>query len=297
LSRWRKFDTQNNGIFAEILIHKNMQKKVVIITGVSSGIGRETVVFLNKHGYAVYGGARRVEKLKELELQGVKTLPLDVTDAGSAENFVNEVAKAEGKIDVLINNAGYGEYGAVEDVTLENAHNQLEVNLFGLARMIKLVLPTMRAQKSGKIINISSIGGKMATPMGGWYHASKFAVEGLSDSLRLEVKQFGIDVVVVEPGGIETEWGGIAADTAVKASGNSAYKNFANTVQAFGTSGKAPKPIVIAELIKKIIEKKHPKARYAKGFMAKPILFFRKYLSDRMFDKIISMTLNSFKKQ
>jgi short-subunit dehydrogenase len=153
----------------------------------------------------------------------------------------------------------------------------------------------MRAQKSGKIINISSIGGKMATPMGGWYHASKFAVEGLSDSLRLEVKQFGIDVVVVEPGGIETEWGGIAADTAAKASGNSAYKHFADTVQAFGTSGKAPKPIVIAELINKIIEKKKPKSRYAKGFMAKPILFFRKYLSDRMFDKIIEMTMSRFK--
>ncbi|MDR0874559.1 MAG: SDR family NAD(P)-dependent oxidoreductase, partial [Prevotellaceae bacterium] len=158
-----------------------MEKKTVIITGASSGIGRETALFLVKCGYRVYGGARRVEKLKELELQGVKTLPLDVTDAVSAENFVNEVAKAEGRIDVLINNAGYGEYGAVEDVTIENAHNQLEVNLFGLARMIKLVLPSMRAQKSGKIINISSIGGKMATPMGGWYHASKFAVEGLSD--------------------------------------------------------------------------------------------------------------------
>jgi short-subunit dehydrogenase len=272
-------------------------KKVIIITGASSGIGRETAIFLAQNGYVVYGGARRVEKLKELETSGVKTLALDVTDESSVENFVAEVLKNEDKIDVLINNAGYGEYGAVEDVTIENAKKQMEVNLFGLARMTKAVLPTMRAQKSGKIVNISSIGGKMATPMGGWYHASKFAVEGLSDSLRLEVKQFSIDVVVVEPGGIETEWGGIAASTAAKASGSadSAYKKFADVVQAFGASDKAPKPIVIAELIKKIIEKKHPKARYVKGFGAKPILFFRKYFSDRIFDKIIEMTLKQFK--
>jgi short-subunit dehydrogenase len=272
-----------------------MKNRTVIITGASSGIGRETALFLTKCGYRVYGGARRIEKLKELELKDVKTLPLDVTNAASAENFVNEVVKAEGRIDVLINNAGYGEYGAIEDVTLENAKNQLDVNLFGLARMTKLVLPYMRSQKSGKIINISSIGGKMATPMGGWYHASKFAVEGLSDSLRQEVKQFGIDVVVVEPGGIETEWGGIAANTAVKASGNSVYKKFADIVSVFSASGKAPKPIVIAELIKKIIEAKKPKTRYVKGFMAKPILFLKKYLNDRMFDKIIEIVLSQFK--
>jgi short-subunit dehydrogenase len=275
-----------------MLIQKmKMEKKIVIITGVSSGIGKATAHLLAKNNYTVYGGARRVEKLKEIERQDIKTIPLDVTDQASAENFVSEVLKNEGKIDVLINNAGYGEYGAVEDVTLDNAQKQLDVNLLGLARMTKLVLPTMREQGSGKIINISSIGGKMATPMGGWYHASKFAVEGLSDSLRLEVKQFGIDVVVVEPGGVETEWGGIAASTGIKASGNSVYKKYAGIMSAMSSSGKAPGPVVIAEVIKRIIEKKRPKARYVKGFMAKPILFFKRCLSDRMFDKIILITL------
>lgn len=273
-----------------------MNSKVIVITGVSSGIGRETALYLAKRGYTVYGGARRVEKLKELDRQGAKTSVLDVTDENSVTDFVDNVLKNEGRIDVLINNAGYGEFGAVEDVAIENAKKQLDVNLFGLARITKLVLPAMRKQRSGKIINISSIGGKLATPMGAWYHASKFAVEGLSDSLRLEVKQFGIDVIVVEPGGIATEWGSIAASTAVEASGNSAYRKFTDTVQAFGANGSAPGPVVIAELIGKIIEKKHPKARYSKGFMAKPTLFFRKYLSDRMFDKIIEMTMSRFKK-
>jgi short-subunit dehydrogenase len=267
-----------------------MEQKVVIITGASSGIGRATALFLSKHNYTVYGLARRADKLKELETQGIKTLSVDVTDETAVISAVNEVLKNEGRIDVLINNAGYGEYGAVEDVTMENAKKQIEVNLFGLARITQLVLPQMRKQRSGKVVNISSIGGKMATPMGGWYHASKFAVEGLSDSLRLEVKQFGIDVIVIEPGGIQSEWGDIAMNTMVAASKNSAYMHFAVIAQKATekqSKSKIPEPIIIAELIKKAIEAKRPKARYAKGFMAKPILFFKKFLSDALFDKII----------
>src|SRR6202000_1010235 len=127
-------------------------------------------------------------------------------------------------IDILINNAGFGSYGTVEDVPMKDARYQMEVNLFGLARLTQLILPYMRAQHSGKIVNVTSIGGKLATPLGGWYHASKFAVEGLSDSLRLELKQFGIDVIVIEPGGIKTEWADIAGENMKKASGSSAYK-------------------------------------------------------------------------
>jgi short-subunit dehydrogenase len=269
-----------------------MDKKVIVITGISSGMGKATALLLAQNGYAVYGGARRVEKLQKLEKQEIKTAKLDVTDDKSVTEFINFVMEKEGKIDVLVNNAGYGEYGAVEDVTLENAKKQIEVNLFGVARMTKAVLPTMRAQKSGKIINITSIGGKMATPMGGWYHASKFAVEGLSDSLRNEVRQFGIDVVVIEPGGIQTEWSDIAMKNLSDTSEKSAYANLAKRAAKFSsgldeTQSKIPEPIVIAQLIKIIIEKRNPKARYAKGFMAKPILFFKWLLSDSLFDKVI----------
>jgi NAD(P)-dependent dehydrogenase (short-subunit alcohol dehydrogenase family) len=271
-----------------------MDKKVVFITGASSGIGRATALLLAKHNYTVYGAARRLDRLKELEPQGVKPLVLDVTDEISVVNSINEVIKNEGRIDVLINNAGYGEYGAVEDVSMENARKQLDVNLFGLARITQLVIPHMRKQKSGKIVNVTSIGGKMATPMGGWYHASKFAVEGLSDSLRLEVRQFGIDVILIEPGGIKTEWAGIANDTMMKASGHSAYSHFAEASpfakvasKATALDDKAPEPTVIAALIKKAIEAGRPKARYVKGFLAKPILFAKKLLSDALFDKVI----------
>jgi NAD(P)-dependent dehydrogenase (short-subunit alcohol dehydrogenase family) len=275
-----------------------MDKKVVFITGASSGIGRATAQLLAKHNYTVYGAARRIDRLKELEPQGIKPLVMDVTDETSVSNAVNEVIKNEDRIDVLINNAGYGEYGAVEDVSIENAKKQLDVNLFGLVRITQLIIPHMRKQKSGKIVNVTSIGGKMATPMGGWYHASKFAVEGLSDSLRLEVRQFGIDVIIIEPGGIKTEWAGIANDTMMKASGHSAYSHFAAAAPfaeaaAKATSDdKAPEPVVIAALIKKAIEARKPKARYVKGFMAKPILFAKKLLSDAMFDKVI---LSQFK--
>jgi NAD(P)-dependent dehydrogenase (short-subunit alcohol dehydrogenase family) len=275
-----------------------MDKKVVFITGASSGIGRATALLLAKHNYIVYGAARRIDRLKELEPQGVKPLVLDVTDEISVSNAINEVIKNERRIDVLINNAGYGEYGAVEDVSIENARKQLDVNLFGLARITQLVIPHMRKQKSGKIVNVTSIGGKMATPMGGWYHASKFAVEGLSDSLRMEVKPFGIDVIIIEPGGIKTEWAGIANDTMTKASEHSAYSHFVEAspfakIASKATSGdKAPEPVVIAALIKKAIEAKKPKTRYVKGFMAKPIMLAKKLLSDAMFDKVI---LSQFK--
>jgi short-subunit dehydrogenase len=272
----------------EILNTGNMEKKVIIITGASSGIGKETALFLVKHNCTVYGMARRTDKLKELELHGVRTLTVDITDETSVTGAISKIIESEGRIDVLINNAGYGEYGAIEDVSIENAKKQMDVNLFGLARITRQVLPHMRRQKSGRIINISSIGGKMTTPMGGWYYASKFAVEGLSDSLRMEVKQFGIDVVLVEPGSIKSEWTGIAMNIMKQASQKSPYAHFAEKAAALASyAEKSPEPVVIARLIQKIIAAKSPKARYSKGFLAKPLLFLKKYLSDAMFDTII----------
>lgn len=264
-------------------------KKVVLITGASSGIGRETAIQLARHGYTVYGAARRKDKLESLSSYGIRTLEMDVTDNHSMMNGVQEIITTEGHIDILINNAGFGSYGSIEDVPLDEARYQLEVNLFGVARLVQLVLPQMRQNKWGKIVNISSIGGKIATPFGGWYHASKFAIEGLSDALRNEVKQFGIDVIIIEPGGIKSEWGGIAFESLVKVSGNTAYKSMAEKLSvAFrNTEDKTPGPIIIAELIRKGIEAKRPKARYSAGYLAAPSLFLRKILSDRLMDKAI----------
>lgn len=271
-----------------------MSKKVVLVTGASSGIGREIALFLAKYNYKVYGVARRADKLQELDKSGVVTLPMDLTNEVSVQHAIDEIIKAEGTIDVLVNNAGYGEYGAIEDVAIRDARYQMEVNVFGLARVTQLVLPYMRRQKSGSIVNISSIGGKVANPLGGWYHASKFAVEALSDSLRLEVKPFGINVIVIEPGGIKSEWGGIAFGKMLEASKDSVYAPYAqkmyNFIQAMEQNNKAPEPIVIAELVKKAIESKKPKARYAGGAMAKPMLLMRRLLSDALLDRMILRT-------
>lgn len=274
-------------------------KKVVLITGASAGIGKETAILLAKNGYKVYGAARRVDKMNELKSLGISTLVMDVTDDVSMTRGVNQIIQEEGRIDVLVNNAGFGSYGAIEDVRMEDARYQMEVNVFGAARLIQLVLPYMRKHKYGKIVNISSIGGKMATPFGGWYHASKFAIEGLSDSLRNEVKPFGIDVIVMEPGAIKSEWGSIAFDNLMKVSGETAYKE---TVKRLSTAFKSAEsknsgPEVIASLIREAIEAAHPRTRYVAGYMAKPGIFMRKILSDKMMDKLIMGQVNSLSKK
>ncbi|WLR47388.1 oxidoreductase [Halobacillus litoralis] len=267
---------------------KNDKKGVVLITGASSGMGMETAKLLLEEGYIVYGAARRLEKMKEIESKGAHILSMDVTDEPSMVDGVTRIIQEQGRIDVLFNNAGYGSYGAVEDVPLEEAKRQFNVNLFGLSRLTQLVLPHMRKQKSGKIINNSSMGGRIFTPMGAWYHASKHALEGYSDCLRLEVAPFGIDVVVIQPGSIESEWTGIMLENLQKTSGTSAYKDmtrsFVNMTE--NMTGASSSPRVIAETVKKAIEAKKPKTRYAAGKYAKPYMFLRKVLPDRMFDSI-----------
>lgn len=264
-------------------------KKVILITGASSGMGKVFARDLAKEGHVVYGAARRTDLLNHLEKEGVKTIALDVTDDNSMQSCVQEILAKEGRIDVLVNNAGYGSYGTVEEVPMEEAKRQLEVNVFGLARMTQLVLPAMRKQKSGKIINISSIGGKIATPFGAWYHASKFAVEGISDSLRLEVQPFGIDVVVIEPGGVKSEWAEIARSNFVKQTQDTAYNEMAVKFQkAFDTTvAKNAEPEVISRLVSKAINASKPKTRYSGGHMAKLALFLRRWLGDRAMDKVL----------
>ena len=266
-------------------------KKIILITGASSGMGKSAAKELAKQGNLVYGAARRLEEMKDLQAMGIKTLPLDLTKDESIVECVNTIIANEGGIDVLINNAGYGSYGAVEDVSIDEAKRQFEVNIFGLARITQLVLPTMRENGRGRIVNISSMGGKMYTPLGAWYHATKHALEGWSDCLRLEVKEFGIDVVIVEPGGIKTPWGTIAADNLEKTSGKGAYGNFAMKVvknmKETYKSNRLTDVDVLGKTIARAALVNNPKTRYAKGFMAKPALLMRKIFSDRLFDKMI----------
>ena len=264
-------------------------KKVVLITGASAGIGKETAKLLVENGFIVYGAARRIEKIEELKALGVRLLAMDVTDEESMVKGVQSILNAEKRIDILINNAGYGSYGALEDVPLSEARYQFEVNIFGLARLCQLVLPIMRAQHSGRIINVSSIGGSIGEPHGSWYHATKFAVEGLSDSLRMELKQFGIDVVVIKPGAILTEWNSIARENLIKVSGNTDYKTLVHkhAKMLADTDSKGSQPVVVAKTIVKAALANKPKTRYATGYGAKIILFMRSILSDKMFDKMM----------
>lgn len=270
----------------------SIQGKTALVTGASSGIGEATVEQLLTAGVTVYAAARRVEKMKNLESRGAKLVQMDVTDETSMTGGIDAILQQESAVDILINNAGYGSYGAVEDVPIDEARRQFEVNIFGLARLIQLVLPGMRANQYGKIVNISSMGGKIYTPFGGWYHATKHALEGLSDCLRWETKPFGIDVIIIEPGGIATPWGKIAAENLKKTSGSGAYADAANKA-ADGlaerySSDQLSDPEVVADTILKSLTARRPKTRYAVGFGARPAIFLRWLLSDRLFDRVVN---------
>lgn len=258
-------------------------KAVALVTGASSGIGKDIARRLLSEGYDVHAGARRAERMDDLAEAGAHVVTLDVTDDASLKAAVEGVLASAGRVDVLVNAAGYGRYGALEDVPVEDGRRQMETNLIGAARLIQLCLPTMRAQRHGRILNISSIGGKLAMPLGGWYHASKFALEGYSDALRNEVRQFGIDVVVIEPGGIESEWGGIAADAAKEASGSGPYSGMVDKF-AKAQGMKAPPPSV--DMVMRAPKAKRPATRYSGGLGARPLLVLRSILSDRMVDRL-----------
>ncbi|WP_420385874.1 oxidoreductase [Roseivirga sp.] len=266
-------------------------KQIIIITGASSGMGKDFALHLLKEGHTVYGLARRVDNMKAIEEAGGYTMALDITNHDQVESVVQQIIAQEQRIDVLINNAGFGMYGSIEDTTIEDARYQFEVNIFGLAKITQMVLPQMRVQKSGKIINISSMGGKMYTPLGAWYHATKHALEGWSDCLRLEVKSFGIDVVIIEPGAINTEFGDVLTEPMLKRSGEGPYAplahSIAKTTEEMYAKGGGSDVSVITNMVSKAIKSDQPKTRYVAGKFAKPMLFIRKYFSDRFFDKII----------
>ena len=265
------------------------QNPVALITGASSGLGKDFALRLIAEGYTVYGAARRIERMKDIEVAGGFALTLDVTDDRSMVDAVARIIHDQGRIDVLINNAGYGQFGALEDVPIAEGRRQMETNLIGVARLTQLCLPHMRAQGAGRILNISSIGGKLATPLGAWYHASKYALEGLSDSLRNEVRAFGISVVVIEPGGVESEWSGIATGEAERYSSEGAYAELVSRFGKMQGQLKLPPARVISDLVVKALRAKHPKARYHGGHLAAPLLFLRRYLSDGVVDRLVSM--------
>jgi NAD(P)-dependent dehydrogenase (short-subunit alcohol dehydrogenase family) len=270
----------------------NENKPVALITGASAGMGKDFALRLLSEGYVVYGAARRMERMRDIETAGGIALAMDVTDDATMVVAVDRIILEQGRIDVLINSAGYGQMGALEDVPIDAGRRQMEVNLIGAGRLTQLCLPHMRERRFGKIINISSIGGKFASPLGGWYHASKFALEGYSDALRMEVRPFGIDVIVIEPAGTDSEWIPIAIEEAERYSAKGAYSKL---VSALRTSSawkrKMPSPTVITDLVVKALRAKRPRTRYHGGTGAGVILFLRRHLSDRMFDRIIMSTM------
>ena len=266
------------------------KQKVALVTGASSGIGKAIAQQLLQDGWTVYGGARRVEKMADLVAAGAKTLQLDVTDEASMTAAVETMLSAEGRIDALVNNAGYGSYGALEDVPIQEAKRQFEVNIFGLMRLTQLVLPTMRAAKSGTIVNISSMGGRIWMPVGGWYHATKHALEVLSDALRVETKPFGIRVVVVQPGAIESEWSSIAAQNLRETSTGSAYSAMVEPISRMlkGEFALADTPSVIAKLVSQAVNSPNPKRRYAAPMHSKVFIFLHWLLPDWAWERLIA---------
>ena len=273
-----------------------MQPKVILITGASSGMGYQTARILAEQGHRVYGAARRVEKIEELAPYGVQALRLDITDEQSVTQVVQTLIEREGRIDVLINNAGYGYFGAIEDVPISDAKHQFEVNIFGLARITQEVLPYMRAQKSGRIVNLASVAGHVTLAFGAWYNATKYALEAFSDALRMEVKPFGIDVVIIEPGAIRTDWGIIAADHLRDVSKGGAYEQdgsrVAEGLRRIYLSKIPTNPAVISRKIAKAAVCRCPRTRYRTGRGAKLMVFFHQILPTRLWDYLVvkSMT-------
>lgn len=265
--------------------------RTALVTGASSGMGRAIARRLIADGYHVYVAARNVDKMQDLVQQGAAALRMDVSKDEDILAAVKTIEAQSGGVDVLVNNAGFGLYGPVEDIAIDEARYQFEVNLFGAARLTQLLLPAMRAKKVGTIVNISSMGGKIYTLLGAWYHATKHALEGWSDSLRLEVEPFGVRVVVIEPGLIETGFGDAASRNLLERSAGGPYAAMAKGVAAsIGRSyghGNGTDPSGVANVVAMAIRAARPKTRYAVGKYAKPMIFVRKWLGDRIFDRLI----------
>ena len=266
-------------------MRKNTFKRV-LVTGASSGIGYDTAKALAAAGYEVFAAARRVELMEPLREFGVTPVHLDVT----SEDSIAACLAIVGQVDVLVNNAGYGYFGAIENVPLDDARRQLEVNLFGLAALCRAVLPGMRSRGKGRIINVSSVAGRGVLYFGGWYHVSKYAVEAFSDALRMEMKPFGVDVVLVEPGGIHTDWGVIAADHLHDSSIGTPYEepalNQARTMKWAYSRRLLSEPVVVQRAIVRAVRAHRPRTRYVVGFGTRALLLAHALLPTRWWDAL-----------
>jgi NAD(P)-dependent dehydrogenase (short-subunit alcohol dehydrogenase family) len=270
--------------------------KAVLITGCSTGIGRATAQHLATRGWTVYATARRAESIADLEASGCRTLSLDVTDEASMQAAVAAVEAEHGAVGVLVNNAGYSQSGAVESVPMEDVRRQFETNVFGLVRLTQLVLPGMRRQRWGKVVNLSSMGANFVFPGGGYYHATKFAVDAISDALRFEVKGFGIDVMIIQPGLIKTEFGnaatasldGAEVDGGAYGSFNAAVGDATkNAYEAGPLSKLGGGPDAVAKAIERAITARRPKARYRVTPSAHMLIRQRSLMTDRMWDAML----------
>ena len=271
-------------------IYAKDEQKVVLITGTAYGIGKSTAELLIDKGHIVYGGDILVEENLYLNDIGGTALEMDVTNQEHIDKAINQIISEQGRVDVLVNNAGLGVYGAIEDVSMEDIYYQYDVNLFGLARVTKAVLPHMREKESGLIINISSVLGETYGPLAGWYLSTKHALEGWSDALRVELKEFDIDVVVVQPGAINTNFSNVTKTYIDKYRENSAYQHlYGEPITDTGNEvlSNQSDPIVIAKVINKAMNARNPKTRYAAGAYSKIGIFLRKIMTDKMFDRFI----------
>jgi NADP-dependent 3-hydroxy acid dehydrogenase YdfG len=270
------------------------RSRAVLITGSSSGIGHATAARLAEHGWKVYATARRPETLSDLEAKGCRTLALDVSDEASMQTAVSQITETEGAVGVLINNAGYSQSGAVETVPIDQARKQFETNVFGLLRLTQLALPGMRAQRWGKVVNISSMGGRLTFPGGGLYHATKYSVEALSDALRFELRGFGVDVILIEPGLIITNFGEVASGSVQDTRDGDDYGDFNRKVAEL-TEGayKGPMaklgagPEAVAKTIERAITSGRPRARYRVTASAKLMIGQRRLMPDRLWDLVM----------
>lgn len=266
--------------------------RAVLITGCSTGIGRATACRLAARGWPVYATARRPDAISDLAAHGCRTLQLDVTDEASMQHAVAAVEAAEGAVGALVNNAGYGAVGAVEEMPVDEARRQFETNVFGPMRLTQLVVPGMRRQGRGRIVNLSSVGGRITVPGGGVYHASKHALEALSDVLRFELAGFGIAVVVVEPGAVRTRWFDTATvGLARRTDRSSPYARFhaavahqLDTAQTGLLACFAAEPEAAAHVVERAISSRRPRARYVVPFAARLFIASRRILPDRMWD-------------
>jgi NAD(P)-dependent dehydrogenase (short-subunit alcohol dehydrogenase family) len=269
--------------------------EAVLITGCSSGIGRAAAERLLAKGFRVYATARRPETLTDLAARGCTTLALDVCDDDSMRAAVERVEADHGAVGALVNNAGYGEYGPIEEVPVDRVREQLETNVIGPMRLAQLVLPAMRAQEQGRIVNIGSMGGRLTFPGGGWYHATKHALEALSDAMRFEVAPFGIQVVLVQPGLIRTGFGDTATGSlrdSGEASGAYGALNAAVDAQMHGAyNGSMARlgggPDAVAKVIATAVTTRRPRPRYKVTASARILMATRRWTTDRMWDAIL----------